>query len=194
MTTEEIQSETVCTTTAITDVQKEKSQCDPTDHTESSTEIISEESSRSCPLENSRSKENPNCPPGSPGETTEVKVSESEEYEEETEPPMCELSDYEKAVEIYEYMTANGSGTCVQYSYRTYEMCQEYGLECCFAWTENRLYGHVANVVRIDGVWYVLDTQAGCFLTENMCEFTEIVDANESYIASAEIISGVRYG
>lgn len=156
VTTEEIQSETVCTTTAITDVQKEKSQCDPTDHTESSTEIISEESSRSCPLENSRSKENPNCPPGSPGETTEVKVSESEEYEEETEPPMCELSDYEKAVEIYEYMTANGSGTCVQYSYRTYEMCQEYGLECCFAWTENRLYGHVANVVRIDGVWYVL--------------------------------------
>ena len=72
-------------------------------------------------------------------------------------------------------------------------ICREYGLECYFAWTENRLYGHVANVVRIDGVWYVLDTQAGCFLTENMCEFTEIVDANESYIASADIISSVRY-
>lgn len=106
---------------------------------------------------------------------------------------MCELSDYEKAAEIYEYMTVNGSGTCVQYAYQTYEMCREYGLECYFAWTENRLYGHVANVVRIDGVWYVLDTQAGCFLTENMCEFTDIVDANESYIASADIISSVRY-
>lgn len=72
-------------------------------------------------------------------------------------------------------------------------MCCQYDLECYFAWTENQLYGHVANVVRIDGVWYVLDTQAGCFLTENMCGFTEIVDANESYIASADIISSVRY-
>lgn len=31
VTTAEIQSETVCATTAITDVQKEKSQCDPTE-------------------------------------------------------------------------------------------------------------------------------------------------------------------
>lgn len=200
VTTAEIQSETVCTTTAVTDVQKEKGQYDPTeaqqekvdviaenptDHTESSTENASEESSRSFPAENSRSNENPNCPPGSPGEP--------EEYEEETESPMCELSDYEKALEVYNFMTANGGGTCVQYSYQTYEMCCQYGLECYFAWTENHLYGHVANVVNIDGVWYVLDTQAGCFLTENMCGFTEIVDANESYIASADIISSVRY-
>ena len=200
VTTAKNQSETVCTTTSATDVQKEKSQYDPTeaqqekadviaenptDHTESSTENASEESSRSCPSENSYSNENPNCPPGSPGEP--------EEYEEETEPPMCELSDYEKALEVYNFMTANGGGTCVQYSYQTYEMCQEYGLECHFAWAENHLYGHVANVVRVDGVWYVLDTQAECFLTENMCGFTEIVDENESYIASADIISETRY-
>lgn len=196
----EATSETVCTTTAVTDVQKEKSQYDPTedqqekadviaenptDHTESSTENASEESSRSCPSENSCSNENPNCPPGSPGEP--------EEYEKETEPPEYGLSDYEKALEVYNFMTANGGGTCVQYAYQTYEMCCQYGLECYFAWTENQLYGHVANVVRIDGVWYVLDTQAGCFLTENMCGFTEIVDANESYIASADIISETRY-
>ena len=111
----------------------------------------------------------------------------------QTEPPQNNLTDYEKALAVYEYMTANGSGTCVQYAYQTYEMCREYGLECYFAWTENKLYGHVANVVNIDGMWYVLDTQAGCFLTENMCEFTEIVDANERYIASADIISSVRY-
>lgn len=212
VTTVEIQSETVCTTTAVTDVQKEKSQYDPTesrqekatdnptDHTESDSDETLEESteyntepSRSSPLENLRSNENPNCPPGSPGENTEVTVTEPEEYEEETEPPECCLSDYEKAAEIYDYMTANGSGTCVQYSWQTYEMCQNYGLECYFAWTENQLYGHVANVVKIDGAWYVLDTQAGCFLTENMCGFTEIVDANESYIANADIISSVRY-
>lgn len=194
VTTAEIQSETVCTTTAVTDAQKEKSQYDPTesrqekstddptDHTESNTENASEEST-----ENTQSK------PPQTTDSTEVTITEPTEYEEETEPPMCELSNYEKALEVYNFMTANGSGTCVQYSYQTYEMCQEYGLECYFAWTENKLYGHVANVVRIDGIWYVLDTQAGCFLTENMCGFTEIVDANESYIASAEIISSVRY-
>lgn len=194
VTTVKNQSETICTTTAVTDVQKEKSQYDPTedqqekttdaptDHTESSTEIISEEST-----ENTRSE------PPQTAEITEVTVTEPEEYEEETDPPEYGMTDYEKALEVYNFMTANGGGTCVQYAYQTYEMCQEYGLECYFAWTENQLYGHVANVVRIDGEWYVLDTQAGCFLTENMCGFTEIVDANESYIASADIISSVRY-
>lgn len=103
------------------------------------------------------------------------------------------MSDYEKALEVYNFMTVNGSGTCVQYAWRTYEMCCEYGLECRFVWTENHLYGHVANVVRIDGIWYVLDTQAGCFLTENIFGFTEIVDADESFISDASIISGVRY-
>ncbi len=182
VTTVKSQSEIVCTTTVITDVQKEKGQYDPTDNTELSIENASEEST-----------ENTQSEPPQTTVITGVTASESEEYEEEIEPPMCELSDYEKALEVYNFMTANGSGTCVQYSYQTYEMCCQYGLECCFAWTENRLYGHVANVVRIDGIWYVLDTQAGCFLTENMCGFTEIVDANESYIASADIISNVRY-
>ncbi len=197
LTTVKSQSETVCTTTTIIDVQKKKSQYDPTesqhekadeiaenttDHTESSTENTEEKTDVTEQTE-----------PSQTGETTEVTVNEPEEYEEETEFPEYDMSDYEKAAEIYEYMTVNGGGTCVQYAYQTYEMCREYGLECYFAWTENQLYGHVANVVRIDGVWYVLDTQAGCFLTENMCGFTEIVDANENYIASADIISIVRY-
>lgn len=197
VTTAEIQSETVCTTTAVTNIQKEKNWDDPTesqleaktetaeindDFSETSTENVEEKSDIPIQTEPPQSTEN-----------TGVTVTEPDEYEEETEPPEYSLSDYEKVLEVYNFMTANGSGTCVQYSYQTYEMCCQYGLECCFAWTENKLYGHVANVVRIDGVWYVLDTQAGCFLTENMCGFTEIVDANESYIASADIISSVRY-
>lgn len=197
VTTAETQSETVCTTTAITDVQNEKSQYDPTesqhekadeiaenttDHTESSTENTEEKTDVTEQTE-----------PSQTGETTEVTVTKPEKYEEETEPPEYGLSDYEKALEVYNFMTVNGGGTCVQYAYQTYEMCQEYGLECYFAWTENKLYGHVANVVRIDGIWYVLDTQAGCFLTENMCEFTEIVDENENHIADADIISDTRY-
>ena len=111
----------------------------------------------------------------------------------QTEPPQNNQTDYEKALAVYEYMTANGSGTCVQYAYATSEMCREYGLDCYFTWTESKLYGHVANVVKVDGVWYVLDTQGRCFLTENMCRFTEIVDEYENHVADADIISGIRY-
>jgi len=57
----------------------------------------------------------------------------------QTEPPQNNQTDYEKALAVYEYMTANGSGTCVQYAYATYEMCREYGLECYFTWTESKL-------------------------------------------------------
>ena len=193
----ETTSETVCTTTAATDVQKEKSQYDPTEDQQEKADVIAEnatdhmESSTECTEE--KSDILIQTEPPQIAEITEVTITEPTEYEEETEPPEYSMTDYEKALEVYNFMTANGSGTCVQYSYQTYEMCCQYDLECYFAWTENKLYGHVANVVRVDGVWYVLDTQAGCFLTENMCGFTEIVDGNESYIASADIISGVRY-
>lgn len=125
--------------------------------------------------------------------TTSTTVSK-EPAEEDTEERLnSHLDDYQKALEIYEYMIANGSGTCVQHAYQTYQMCVEYGLKCYFVWTEAKLYGHVANAVSIDGVWYVLDTQGRCFLTENMCEFTELVDVNENFVASANIISPTRY-
>ena len=129
-------------------------------------------------------------------EVTEWEEPTEQPTEEETESPAEEptdMSDYQKALEIFEYMTANGIGTCVQHSYQTYQMCLEYGLPCYFIWTDNQLYGHVANAVCVEGVWYVLDTQAGCFLTENMCGFTEIVDENENYIMSADNISPIRY-
>lgn len=127
VTTVKNQSKTVCTTTAVTDVQKEKSQYDPTeaqqekadviaenptDHTESSTEIISEEST-----------ENTQSEPPQTAETTEVTITKPTEYEEETEPPEYGMSDYVKALEVYNFMTVNGGGTCVQYAYQTYEMC-----------------------------------------------------------------------
>ena len=102
-------------------------------------------------------------------------------------------TDYGKALVVYDYMIANGSGTCVNYAYRTYCICKGIGLECYFAWTAAQLHGHVANVVKIDGMWFVLDTQAGCFLIENLCGFTEIVDENENFILDASIISEARY-
>lgn len=172
------------TTTAITSAEEEKSSITETEITtiteDTETTVITTEITTTTP------------------QTTAKEVTETETVTEETQPTAevteSQMSDYEKAVIIYEYMTANGSGTCVQYSYQTYQMCWEYGLECYFTWTENKLYGHVANVVKVDGAWYVLDTQGGCFLRENMCGFTEIVDEYENHVADADIISGVRYG
>ena len=68
-------------------------------------------------------------------------------------------SDYSKAEAVYNWMTENGSGTCVNYSWQTYYLCKGTGLECYLAWTPSKLYGHVANVVKVNGTWFVLDTQ-----------------------------------
>jgi len=57
-------------------------------------------------------------------------------------------SDYSKAEAVYNWMTENGSGTCVNYSWQTYYLCKGTDLECYLAWTPSKLYGHVANVIK----------------------------------------------
>lgn len=101
-------------------------------------------------------------------------------------------SDYSKAEAVYNWMTENGSGTCVNYSYKTYLICQGIGLDCYACWTDSGIYGHVANIVKVDGIWYVLDTQAGAFLDYNY-GFTEVVDIDESHIADGRMISDYSY-
>lgn len=102
-------------------------------------------------------------------------------------------SDYGKAEAVYNWMTENGSGTCVNYSWQTYYLCKGMGIECYLAWTPSKIYGHVANVVKINGTWFVLDTQGQGFLLNNDCGFSEIIDIDESYISSADMISSRRY-
>lgn len=102
-------------------------------------------------------------------------------------------SDYSKAEAVYNWMTENGSGTCVNYSWQTYYLCKGVGLECCLAWTPSKLYGHVANVVKVNGTQFILDTQGHGFLMNNDCGFSEIIDIDESYISSADAISSQRY-
>ena len=101
-------------------------------------------------------------------------------------------SDYSKAEAVYNCMTENGSGTCVNYSYKTYLICQGIGLDCYACWTDSGIYGHVANIVKVDGIWYVLDTQAGAFLDYNY-GFTEVVDIDENHIADGRMISDYSY-
>ena len=102
-------------------------------------------------------------------------------------------SDYSKAEAVYNWMTENGSGTCVNYSWQTYYLCKGTGLECYLAWTPSKLYGHVANVVKVNGTWFVLDTQGQGFLLNNDCGFSEIIDIDESYVSGAYLISNQRY-
>lgn len=101
-------------------------------------------------------------------------------------------SNYSKAEAVYNWMTENGSGTCVNYSYKTYLICQGIGLDCYACWTDSGIYGHVANIVKVDGIWYVLDTQAGAFLDYNY-GFTEVVDIDENHIADGRMISDYSY-
>ena len=101
-------------------------------------------------------------------------------------------SDYSKAEAVYNWMTEDGSGTCVNYSYKTYLICQGIGLDCYACWTDSGIYGHVANIVKVDGIWYVLDTQAGAFLDYNY-GFTEVVDIDENHIADGRMISDYSY-
>lgn len=101
-------------------------------------------------------------------------------------------TDYGKAKAVYEYMRENGSGTCVNYACQTYEMCQEVGLPCYIVWTNAGMYGHTANTVCVDGVWYVLDTQGGYFLDYNY-GFTEVVDIDGNHVADGDMLSHYSY-
>ena len=101
-------------------------------------------------------------------------------------------TDYGKAKAVYEYMRQNGSGTCVNHACMTYELCCDNGLQCRLVWTDSGMYGHTANIVNVDGIWYVLDTEGGYFLDYNYC-FTEIVDIGGKHIADSSIISDMSY-
>lgn len=101
-------------------------------------------------------------------------------------------TDYGKAKAVYDWMITNGSGTCVNYSYQTYLLCEGIGLDCYCCWTDAGIYGHTANVVKVNGVWFVLDTQAGGFLDYNY-GFTEVIDKYENHVADGSMISNYSY-
>ena len=132
-------------------------------------------------------------------ETAETEPAETEQpTEPETTEPITEpitepeRFDFDKALEVYEYMLQNGHGTCVNYACQTYEKCLEIGLPCYIVWTDAQLGGHVANTVSIDGIWFILDTQGGFFLTYNY-GFTEVIDMEMNHIGDASMLSDKRY-
>ena len=98
-----------------------------------------------------------------------------ENLEETDTPPIYYISvgkklrhngtDYGKAVAVFKWMEQNGWGSCVYHSLEAFYVCQGIGLECAYAFcTDNGWYGHTITVVKVEGEWYALDTQAGIFL------------------------------
>lgn len=126
--------------------------------------------------------------------TTEpVKTELTVTTEAPTEPePVPSQNDYEKALTVYEYIRENGHGTCVNYACQTYEKCQEIGLPCYLVWTDDTMYGHVANTVCVNGIWFIMDTQGGYFLEYNY-GFTEVVDTDANHIGNSDMLSNSSY-
>ena len=92
-------------------------------------------------------------------------------------------TDYGKAVAVYKWMRKNGWGSCVYYSMETYFVCKGVGLECAYNFTTNNgWYGHTHNVVKVDGTWYVFDTQARRFL-DNTTPCIRMFDGNDKDMA-----------
>ena len=92
-------------------------------------------------------------------------------------------SDSSKVQAVFDYVTANFSNdnSCTYLSAVTMCLCEGIGLDCKYALISD-WYAHCANAVNVDGVWYVLDTQAGGFLCGNF-GFTSILDEYESELS-----------
>ena len=93
-------------------------------------------------------------------------------------------SDYGKAEAVYNWIRGNVSGNCQVFSVATMYACKGVGLECRYAFfSPDAWYGHMANLVCVEGPWYVLDTQGGRFLkSDKYGEITRIFDENDNTI------------
>ena len=92
-------------------------------------------------------------------------------------------SECNKVQAVFDYVTANFSNddSCTYLSAVTMCLCEGIGLDCKYALISD-WYAHCANAVNVDGVWYVLDTQAGGFLCGNF-GFTNILDEYENELS-----------
>ena len=74
-------------------------------------------------------------------------------------------TDYGKAVAICQETESMGGVNCINYAINAYFMAQGAGLECyiarssCYIARSSKYdwYGHVANIVRLDGKWYYME-------------------------------------
>jgi len=69
-------------------------------------------------------------------------------------------TDYEKAVTVCQYAYDLGGHSCIEYALNAYFLAKGAGLECYIARsTKYDWYGHVANIIRMDGKYYYMEPQ-----------------------------------
>lgn len=67
-------------------------------------------------------------------------------------------TDYGKAVAVCNEAESLGGVNCINYAINAYFMAQGAGLECYMARSSDYdWYGHVANIIRLDGKWYYME-------------------------------------
>lgn len=70
----------------------------------------------------------------------------------------CDGTDYGKAKAVCEYAYNCGGRNCIEYALNAYFVAQGAGLECYLARSSQYdWYGHVANIVKIDGQYYYME-------------------------------------
>jgi len=77
-------------------------------------------------------------------------------------------SDLEKARAILNYAYSLGGQNCIEYALNAYFLYQGAGLHAEITFESyNEWYGHVANVVKVDGQWMAFDASAGKYSTNS---------------------------
>lgn len=67
-------------------------------------------------------------------------------------------TDYGKAKAVCEYAYNSGGQNCIEYALNAYFLAKGAGLECYIARSSlYDWYGHVGNVIRLDGKWYYME-------------------------------------
>ena len=67
-------------------------------------------------------------------------------------------TDYGKAVAVCNEAESLGGVNCINYAINAYFMAQGAGLECYIARSSDYdWYGHVANIIKLDGKWYYME-------------------------------------
>lgn len=91
-------------------------------------------------------------------------------------------SEFDKATAVLEYANSLGGINCIEYALNAYFLYQGAGLECGITFASlDEWYGHVANVVKIDGTWYEFDASARKY-TENLYYVVKAFDIYENEI------------
>ncbi len=95
-------------------------------------------------------------------------------------------TDYGKAKAVCEYAYNLGGQNCIEYALNAYFLAKGAGLECYIARSSlYDWYGHVGNVIRLDGKWYYMEPMS------NITGSPQTYAAGASYPNGLDIVTDI---